>query len=327
MKRPLSDFALNLSELGYRTFEAISYSTIKSYLSKGPISLIAEPQEETESMAFGTLMDTMLTKRESLHDIYYFADIPSIPPKLAEVFKLAKEENIDLTSIDDIKLGTLLFRADYYSNYKPETKINKFREDSKELLAIQTTANNRIIVPNCDYEEANALYKSIVNAPFAEIYFPELTDDIEIFYQIQFSTLFNNIPVKCMFDKIIVNHTKKYIIPIDFKTTSELEIDFIKAVYKFKYYIQAELYRYILSNILDESPYYSEFTIYPFTFIVGNRVNLCPIAWEYPISISHTDWMMAINDINTNLNTGQFKYYPSVLDNKAILQLNINDKS
>ena len=327
MRRPLSDFALNLSESDYRTFKAISYSTIKSYLSKGPISLIAEPQEETESMAFGTLIDTMLTKRESLHDIYYFADIPSIPPKLAEVFKLAKEEGIDLISIDDTKLGTLLFRADYYSNYKPETKINKFREDSRELLAIQTTANNRIIVPNCDYEEANTLYKSIINAPFAEVYFPEINDDIEIFYQIQFTTLFNNIPVKCMFDKIIVDHIKKYITIIDFKTTSDPEIDFIRSVYKYKYYIQAELYRYILSNILDEDEYYTDFTISPFTFIVGNRVNLCPIAWEYPLDANHTDWMIAIKDIDTNFKTGQFKYYPSVLDNKAILQLNINDKS
>lgn len=326
MRRPLSDFALNLSEQEYRKYKAISYSTIKSYLTRGPNSLISAPIEETESMAFGKLEDTLLTKRSSLDELYFIANIPSVSPKVLEVFKLAEKENIDLNNINDTNLNTLLILAEYYNNYKLETKINKFKEDSSELLGIKTKAGNKTVVTTDDFMDAENLYKSITTAPFADIYFPELGDDIEVFHQIQFATFFNEIQVKCMFDKIIVDHTKKHIIPIDFKVTSDLEIDFIRSVYKYKYYIQAELYRYILSNILDEDEYYADFTVSPFTFIVGNKITLCPLAWEYPIEATHTDWMMAVKDIDTNFKTGQFKYYPSVLDNKAILQLNINDK-
>ena len=327
MRRPLIDFALNLSEQDYRKYKAISYSRIKSYLTKGAGSLIAEPDEESESMAFGKLVDTLLTQRDLLDSLYYVVDIPNVPPKVLEVINIAEQSEIDLNIIDNNDLDSLLSSADYYNNYKPETRIKKFREDSSELLRVTSNAGNRIIVTTSDFTEAHTLFKSIITAPFAEVYFPELTDDIEIFYQIQFAAYFNGIKVKCMFDKIIVNHTKKYITLIDFKTTSDLEIDFIKPLFKFKYYIQAELYRYILSEVLDEDSYYSEFTISPFTFIVGNKVNLCPIAWEYPLDANHTDWMNAIKEMDINFSTGQFKYYPSTLDNKAILQLNINDKS
>ena len=55
--------------------------------------------------------------------------------------------------------------------------------------------------------------------------------NIEFLYQQKFLTNLDGLDVRCMFDLLIVNHTKKIIIPIDLKTScnkSDREWDFAK---------------------------------------------------------------------------------------------------
>jgi len=324
MRKKLNELALNLTERLYREYKATSYSLISRYLSNGPIVLVSPAMEETERMELGSIVDTLLTKKYLFDDTYFIVNMPKTSDKViqaADMLISLYGSNKEIWEVSAIQ--QILTEVEYYSNYKPDTKLVKFSLESCDYVDAFDKAAGRIIISTDTYNTASNIVNAILNAPFKDVYLLEDSGDIEVYNQIQFSTKFGELEVKCMFDRIIVNHSNKTITPIDFKITGENELNFVKSVYKYKYYIQAELYRYILSNILDEDNYYSDFTVLPFTFIVCNDVFLCPIAWQYPIESTHMDWMEAIKDIDTNFKTKQFKYFPRVLDNSGIMQLDI----
>lgn len=78
---------------------------------------------------------------------------------------------------------------------------------------------------------------------------------------------------------IIIDYDKKVIIPIDLKTSSKPEWDFYKSFVEWSYQIQARLYWRIIRNVLDNDPYFKDFELLDYRFIVVNRKTLTPLVW------------------------------------------------
>ncbi len=112
-----------------------------------------------------------------------------------------------------------------------------------------------------------------------------MDDDSEGLNQLKFSLDYNGTLIRCMFDRIIVDHYNKTVQPIDLKTTGKAEEKFEDSVLHWNYYIQANMYTYILAHILSSDEYYKDFTILPFKFIVINKFTRTPIIWKYPLQI------------------------------------------
>lgn len=86
---------------------------------------------------------------------------------------------------------------------------------------------------------------------------------------------------------IIVNYETKRIYPCDLKTSGHKEWDFQDSFKQWSYMIQARLYwRIIKANLLAD-PYFKDFTLEDYRFIVINKNSLVPLVWEFPLTQSY----------------------------------------
>lgn len=108
---------------------------------------------------------------------------------------------------------------------------------------------------------------------------------------------------------IIVDHDKKVIIPVDLKTSSKYEWDFYKSFVEYRYDIQARLYWRIIRYNLDRDPYFKDFKLLDYRFIVVNKVSLTPLVWncEFTQNIGPIEFKNIVledpEDIGKELNT------------------------
>lgn len=107
-------------------------------------------------------------------------------------------------------------------------------------------------------------------------------DDIEILYQLKFKGEFEGIPIRCMADCLYVNHKTKTITPIDLKTSYKPEYKFFWSFMDWLYNIQARLYWYTIRQNMDKDPYFKDFILENYEFVVISRGTKVPLVWEYP---------------------------------------------
>jgi len=98
--------------------------------------------------------------------------------------------------------------------------------------------------------------------------------------------------MKILLDGVIFDHKKKTIKPYDLKTTSESTLYFEGEFLKWKYYIQAGLYRTGLKKM------FPEYNVLPFEFIVIND-------WEEPFVWGVGDELHSICMLGGMLRSGR----------------------
>ena len=89
-----------------------------------------------------------------------------------------------------------------------------------------------------------------------------------------------------MADEICVDYDNKIVYPIDLKTSSHYEYEFEKSFTQWKYMIQARLYWRIIRANMNKDPYFKDFKLENYRFIVVNRFTLIPLVWEFPLTQS-----------------------------------------
>ena len=83
---------------------------------------------------------------------------------------------------------------------------------------------------------------------------------------------------------IIVDNEKKTIQPCDLKTSSHNEWEFPKSFQQWRYDLQARLYwRLIVANAKAD-PFFKDYKVLPYKFIVVNRKNCKPMVWDFPMT-------------------------------------------
>lgn len=86
-----------------------------------------------------------------------------------------------------------------------------------------------------------------------------------------------------------MNHKDKTIIPCDLKTSSKKEWKFHKSFIDWNYWIQAQLYWYIIRQNLDKDEFYKDYELLDYRFIVISRNSRKPLVWVYPDTQISTD--------------------------------------
>ena len=99
-----------------------------------------------------------------------------------------------------------------------------------------------------------------------------------------------------MGDLIIVDHKNKIIIPCDLKTSSKKEWKFHKSFLEWNYWIQAQLYWYIIRQNLDKDELYKGYKLLDYRFIVISRNSKKPLVWIYPDTQTITDCIYGNNN-------------------------------
>lgn len=294
----ITNLSWNVEEEEYRKHPALSYSLLAKYEKSGFAGLKAlfEPQE-SEALTFGSMVDTLMTQPKGTFEKMYYVskDVPSVFIQFVinNVYKTFPDEN-SLNDISDSAIVT--FAPDYQTNWKEETRAKKIREAGEEYYQILKEAKGRIIVDYNTFKDAKAVENILLNSPLTRKYF-EASGEVQKYNQIKFKTHLNNIEYKCMFDLLCVNYDKKWILPVDLKTTSFPEYEFYRRYLERRYDIQSKLYWRILNKCLKENQDFKDFKLYDFQFVCVNKVSLNPLVWydDTCKSIVGTEYLTSTN--------------------------------
>ena len=299
---------ISLSEKEYRNlkgadgFPIISYSAISKYLREGFEGYLhLEDREETNSLTFGSAVDTLITEGEEQFAKKFVTLDNVFTGKSKEVLdNVAKsliESNMTLSSVPALTpLFVDAFNAvEYYPNRTFESKIKLFcnykgdslSEYAKAYLNAKTSQETSVISKEM-LDEARKTVYALKYDKFIGIVFA--TDDgLDRIYQAKFVTTINGVEYKFMFDLLIIDHSHKVIMPFDLKTTSKPEYRFPESFLKWRYDIQARLYCQGLNQIVQHSREWAGYKIKPMKFIVVNKNSLTPLMFEFEDSFTKGD--------------------------------------
>lgn len=296
IEKELSDIAWNVPENIYRTDSALSYSTIAKYEREGFNSLShLFDKVESPSLTFGSCVDTMLTGgEEEFHKAFQVLDI-NLTESGVEITKQliskVKQGFLHAESFADIPEQTVsqtaketgFWKADKWDKIR-YTQVLKTGNIADYFQALLLADKMIINVPT--YEAAKACVRSLRESPTTCGYFA--TDDefspIRRYYQLKFKATIKNVNYRSMADLIIVDYEDKKIIPCDLKTSGSKEWDFQHSFCKWNYMQQARLYWLLIRLTLDKDPYFKDFSLENYRFIVINKDSLTPLVWEFPLT-------------------------------------------
>ena len=184
----------------------------------------------------------------------------------------SKSENYNkLSDIPDNLIIAATEVLEFQRNWKPETRSKVIKENGVEYYNLLYISIGKTLISTKDYQDAQECVNALKTHSFtAEFFEPDNPFDktIEKFYQLKFQGEYENIKLRCMADLIIVNHENKTIRPIDLKTSFKKEWNFPSSFIQWCYWIQAQLYWYIIRQNLDNTIIYKDYELLDYQFIV-----------------------------------------------------------
>ena len=291
MSRPkLSDISWQVSEPEYREDPALSYSTLSRFAREGFDKLDSIFDKiDTPSLTFGSAVDALITGgQEEFDNNFMVAAFPPIGDAVLRMvrtlFSTYKEQYRTITSIPDSTIIELSEELKYQLNWKPETRAKVIKEQGNEYYSLLYAAGKRTILDLATNEQVNASVRALKESDATKFYFADnniFDDGIVREYQLKFKATLEGVDYRCMADLILVDHNTKTIYPIDLKTSSHTEWSFYQSFIQWRYDIQGRLYWRIIRANLDKDPFWKEYTLADYTFVVVNRWTLTPLAWEF----------------------------------------------
>lgn len=337
--KKINELAWNVTEEEYRKDPAISYSTLSRFEREGwrKIGQLYDKQE-TAALQFGGAMDCLLTDGEAaFKERYFVADFPDLQDSIITIvkalFSTYSGQYRSINMIPDVKVSDAAVIFKFQNNWKPETRVKVIKEKGEDYYNLMYLAGDKVILTQAEYDEVLACIEELRSNNVTEVFFNGSYDEsIEKEFQLKFRAEYDGIPLRCMFDELIVDHVHKIIYPIDLKTTGHPEEEFESSFSKWRYDIQAKLYTYILSEVIKNDEYFSSFKIEHYQFITINRRTLAPVVWEFDSNHSMRDmkddegnvlrdWRKILDDLNYYLEHPQSKYSREVLANDCRMKI------
>lgn len=327
MKKSILELAWNVPESEYRAGSGVSYSMLATFEREGAkaIPTIGAPKSSA-ALRFGSIVDTLLTDEAEFENKFLVADISKTSETIIgivnKIFEATEGATNDLASIPLETMMIYINDANYQSNWKDETRANAVVRDGKDYFALLALAGDKTIITQMEYNDGLACVEALKTHPYVSKYFTDpffVTDEIESHYQLKFKYCDNTIDVRCMYDRLQVNHTQKTIQPLDLKTTGKDEEEFEHSFLAWSYWIQSSMYSQILRWVCDMDDYFKDFTILPFKFVVINRYNRTPMTWVDNNNLvigeridnhgtKHKHWLQLYNEFKWHVANEKYNY-------------------
>lgn len=298
MRKSLKELAWNVTEEVYRADPAYSYSTLAKFDREGFNKLDSLfDKVESPSLLFGSIVDTILTDGyDAFEKLFYVAEFPELTDKVKVIvealFGEYKNTYSSLNSIPNDIIISYTESFEYQRNWKPDTRAKVIKEQGSEYYSLLYLSMDKKIVSTQTYQDAVTCVEQLKSSDATKWYFMEdspFDDTIERLYQLKFKGEFDDIPLRIMADLIIVDHANKIIYPCDLKTSYKNEWDFYKSFYEWRYFIQSQLYAEIIRQNIAMDPYFKDFTIANYRFIVVCNKSRTPLVWEYKDTFCASD--------------------------------------
>jgi len=334
IKKSIKELAWDVPEDVYRASPAFSYSTLATFEREGAKCIPhLHDKKNSEPLRFGSLVDTLLTAPEEMDDKFFIVKISKPSEAIASIANLIWEQSDKSIKVLTQFPGEIILKAanevGYGMFWKDTTRLDKIIGEGSTYFKQLALAGNKMIISDADYALGQSNVETLKLNKFTKDLFYDnpFETDIEAHYQLKFKTSFDNLEVRCMMDRVICDHNKKIIYPIDLKTTGKPEEVFYESFITWSYWIQSNMYSQILEKVISEDEYFKDFTIYPFEFVCINRYNKSPLIWVDnnnlttgdrldKNNIRHKYWKTLAKELKWHLDSGIFNYsYDSIMSN------------
>ena len=296
--KKLSEIAWNVPESVYREDPALSYSTLSRFDREGFEKLDSLfDKQESPSLLLGSIVDTILTDgEEEFNNRFIVADYPTIPDSIIQIVKELFNRysetcnNINLISNDAIIEVPAIYN--YQNNWKPETRAKVIQEKGFQCYNLLYLSIDKTLVSQTMYNDAVKMVDALRESAATHWYFADnnpFEPEIERYYQLKFKATLHDVDYRCMADLIICDHKNKELILCDLKTTGHPEYEFASSFLTWNYSYQARLYARIIAENIKNDPYFKNFKLSNYRFIVVNKTTLTPLVWEFPYTFTTGD--------------------------------------
>lgn len=290
--KELKDISWQVSEKKYRADPALSYSTLAKYEREGFNKLDhLFDHISTQSLLEGSMVDCLITgSQDEFDELYYVADYPSIGDKEQLVAKMLYEKYHDsyelFSYIPNDVILSVINEVGWQKNWRDETRVRVLSERIAMYYNLIIQADNKTVVDSNTYDRILKMVQTLKTSPTTQGYFADNDpmSSVKRYYQLKFRAKFESVCYRCMVDLIIVDYEEKKVYPIDLKTSGHKEWDFQDSFEQWSYMIQARLYWRILKANMSNDPYFKDFTLEDYRFIVINKESLTPLVWEFPLT-------------------------------------------
>lgn len=288
--KKLYEISWDVDEPTYRADEALSYSTIAKFAREGFNKLdTLFDKLDTPSLVFGSAVDALITGgQEEFDNGFMVADFPPVTDSVLKMVKAAFGRwSGEYTTLNDVPTKDLIDLSEelsYQLNWKPETRAKVVKEQGSEYYSLMYAAGDKKILDTFTKEQVDAAVDALRTSDATKFFFSPNNPFNERFvreYQLKFKATFEGIDYRCMADLILCDFEKKHITLVDLKTSHNNEWDFCKSFISWHYFTQARLYYRIIEANLKKDPFFKDFTISNYYFIVVNKYSLTPLVWEY----------------------------------------------
>lgn len=290
--KELKDISWQVEESTYRADPALSYSTLAKFEREGFNKLDhLFDHISTQSLLEGSMVDCLITgSQEEFDNLYYVADYPSIGDKEQLVAKMLYEKYHDsyelFSHIPNDVILSVINEIGWQKNWRDETRVRVLSERVAMYYNLITQAGTKTVVDRPTYDKVIKMVQALKTSSATQGYFADNDpmSPVKRYYQLKFRAKFEGVCYRCMMDLAVVDYEEKKIYPIDLKTSGHREWDFQDSFEQWSYMIQARLYWRILKANMSNDPYFKDFTLEDYRFIVVNKESLTPLVWEFPLT-------------------------------------------
>ena len=304
----LSSIAWDVPESVYRQDPAYSYSTLAKFQREGFNNLSSLfDRVDSPSLTYGSLVDCLITgSKDEFNERFLVADFPELADSRIKVIKsvyLRTMGNTPWEQIPDDVFNSAIEENQFQMNWKAETRIKVIRECGKEYYDLLTVSDSKTLISNEVYNDALKAVDALKTSSATQTYFADdnpFNDGIERCYQLKFKGTFEGYDVRCMSDLLYCDHINKFVCPIDLKTSSHKEWDFYKSFIDWRYFIQAQLYWYIIRQNMNKSDVFKNYKLLDYRFVVvNNQIGQpkIPLAWVFTETQSELPFTYGRNEI------------------------------
>lgn len=290
--KELSSISLPITEAEYRQRPELSYSTLSTYEREGFNRLDhLFDRKESPSLLEGSMVDCLITgSQEEFDTLYYVADFPSIGEKEQQIANsLYSNYHSSCEQFSYIPKEAILLainEAGWQKNWREDTRVRVLSERIAMYYNLRIQAGSKTVVDRATYDRVIAMVSALKESPATCQYFADNDElsPIRRYYQLKFAARFDGVGYRCMMDLAYTDYDKKEIIPVDLKTSGHAEWDFQDSFIQWNYLIQSRLYWRLLKANMMKDPYFKDFTLRDYRFIVVNKFTLTPLVWEFPLT-------------------------------------------
>ena len=289
-RKSIKDISWQVTESEYRGDPALSYSTLARYEREGFNNLDKLfDKVDSPSLVFGSAVDTLITGSEDEFNEHFIVAQLDNPPSdtlitiTKRLFDIYKMNYTDIKNIPDESLINAIDDISWNNHWLSKTRAKKIKEDCAAYYKLLYLSKDKTILNTYIYQEVLNTVDKLKSADSTRFYFEDnvFDNNIERLYQLKFKANLNEVDYRCMADLLVVIHDRKLVVPVDLKTSYKPEWDFYKSFIEWRYDIQARLYWRIIRNNMDRDPYFKDFKLADYRFIVANKKTLTPLVWLF----------------------------------------------